>query len=83
MVLASSGGRDALINERVGSRGANKALWTLWMCFDGSAGTDKLESDRGQAAGGIVACSGLGKTAVKVKFTLSRNSFSLFARLSL
>ena len=37
---------------------------------DGSAGTDILGGDRSQGAGGIVACSGLGKTAAKVEFTV-------------
>lgn len=39
----------------------------------GQQGQMYLGGDRSQGAGGIVACSGLGKTAAKVKFTLSRN----------
>lgn len=43
--------------------------------MDESAGTDILGDDRSQGAGGIVAGSGLGKTATEVKFALSKVSF--------
>lgn len=44
------------------------------MCLGYSAGTDTLGVQQ-SGRGGIVACSGLEKTAPKVKFTLSRNWF--------
>lgn len=84
MVLAPCWERDALVNEKVGSLGANEVLWTPVDVFrTGQQGQIYWGGDRSQGAGGIVACSGLGKTAAKVKFTLSRNSFSVSAQLSL